>query len=162
MIIAGKQFGSFVYLCLFLTLKTFLIKNNMNLNQQIAVLTIRLLLGFIFLMQGFGKVFTFGIENVYKNFFATEKYEILPSFLTYATAYYTSYVELIGGLLLVIGFKRDYALYALASVLVIVTFGHGLAEPIWDLSHVMYRAILLVALLLLPKEWDRFSVDSWK
>lgn len=131
----------------------------MNLNQQIAVLTIRLLLGFIFLMQGFGKVFKFGVENVYNNFFATESYEILPSFLTYATAYYTSYVELIGGLLLVIGFKRDYALYALASVLVIVTFGHGLAEPIWDLSHVMYRAMLLVTLLILPQEWDRFSVD---
>ncbi|MBQ0767971.1 MAG: hypothetical protein KBT58_01675, partial [Bizionia sp.] len=56
--------------------------------------------------------------------------------------------------------KTDYALYALASVLIIVTFGHGLAEPIWDLSHVMYRTILLVALLLLPKHWDTFSVDN--
>jgi hypothetical protein len=45
-------------------------------------------------------------------------------------------------------------------VLVIVTFGHGLAEPIWDLSHVMPRTILLVALLIIPKEWDSFSVDK--
>jgi len=129
------------------------------LNKTIAVLTIRLVLGFIFLMQGYGKVFKFGVGNVYKNFFQASYSDILPDFLLQATAYYTSYIELIGGFLLVIGLARDYALYALASVLVIVTFGHGLSEPIWDLSHVMYRLILLIALLLLPKAWDRFSVD---
>lgn len=132
----------------------------MTINRSIAILTIRLILGFIFLMQGFGKVFKFGVNGVYENFFAKTYGDILPDFLLQATAYYTSYVELIGGLLLVVGFKRDWALYALASVLVIVTFGHGLTEPIWDLSHVMPRTILLAALLLLPKEWDRFSLDS--
>lgn len=131
----------------------------MNRNQQIAVLTMRMLLGFIFLMQGVGKVFSWGVENVYKNGFSDEKYQVLPEFMLYATAYYTSYAELIGGFLLVIGLKRDWALYGLAVVLVVVTFGHGLHSPIWDLSHVMYRAILLVGLLLLPKEWDYFSVD---
>jgi uncharacterized membrane protein YphA (DoxX/SURF4 family) len=83
----------------------------------------------------------------------------LPDFLLLFTAYYTSLVELIAGFILIIGFKRDYALYALASVLVIVTIGHGLKDPIWDLSHVMYRTILLVALLLLPKKLDIFSID---
>ena len=132
----------------------------MNLNRSIAVLIIRLLLGFIFMFQGYGKVFKFGVENVYNNFFKETYTALLPEFLVYATAYYTSYIELVGGLLLVIGFKRDYALYALASVLIIVTFGHGLAEPIWDTSHVMSRTILLIPLLLLPKAWDRFSVDG--
>ncbi len=139
--------------------------NNHNssiaINKVVAVTTIRLVLGFIFLMQGYGKVFKFGLDNVYTNFFLPTYQELLPSFLLQATAYYTSYVELVGGLFLVIGFCRDYALYALASVLVIVTFGHGLSEPIWDLSHVMYRLILLVALLLLPKVWDRFTIDRF-
>ena len=132
---------------------------NATTNKTVAVLTMRLVLGFIFLMQGYGKVFKFGVGNVYENFFKASYSDLLPDFLLQATAYYTSYIELIGGLLLVIGLARDYVLYALASVLVIVTFGHGLSEPIWDLSHVMYRLILLVALLLLPKAWDRFSVD---
>ena len=132
----------------------------MNLNHIIAALTLRLILGFIFFMQGLGKVFTWGVENVYNmDFFYKTYKDLLPNFLIHATAYYTSYIELIGGLMVVLGFKRDYSLYALASVLVIVTFGHGLAEPIWDLSHVMPRTILLVAILILPKEWDRFSVD---
>ena len=134
----------------------------MELNRTIGMLTLRLLLGFIFLMQGAGKVFKIGVENLYNMPFFKDTFEgLLPDFLVYATAYYTSYVEMIGGFLLVIGFKRDWALYALASVLVIVTFGHGLAEPIWEMSHVMYRAILLIPLLLLPKEWDRFSLDSY-
>ena len=134
----------------------------MNRNRSIAVLTTRLLLGFIFLMQGYGKVFTWGVEKLYNMEFFHEAYKnILPDYITHATAYYSSYIELIGGLLLVLGFKRDYALYALASVLIIVTFGHGLAEPIWDLSHVMYRAILLIALLISPKEWDRYSFDFY-
>lgn len=135
--------------------------NKGTLNQQVAVLTLRLLLGFIFLMQGYGKVFSYGVNSIYKMFFATEAYANIPDFLLLGAAYYTSYVELIGGLLLVIGLKRDYALYALASVLVIVTFGHGYAEGIWDLSHVLYRSILLIALLLLPSQWDRFSVDYY-
>ena len=132
----------------------------MELNRNIAVLIIRLILGLIFLMQGFGKVFTWGVEKVYNSDFFYEAYkDLLPDFLTHFTAYYTSYIELIGGLLLVLGFKTNYALYALATVLIIVTFGHGLAEPIWDLSHVMYRTILLVTLLIIPVEWDKFSVD---
>ncbi len=131
----------------------------MKTNQSVALLTIRLVLGFLVLAQGFGKVFKFGVDNVYNNFFAKTYEDLLPDLLVIATAHYTSYVELIAGLMIVLGFKRDYALYALASVLVIVTFGHGLAEPIWDTSHVMPRLILLVALLLLPKEWDKWSAD---
>ena len=131
----------------------------MQTNRQVAVLTLRLLLGCIFFFQGFGKIFKFGMEAVYKNFFQASYAELLPDFLLVFTAYYTSWVELIGGALLIIGFKRDIALYFLASVLVIVTLGHGLLEPIWDLSHVMYRTILLIALLLLPREYDRYAVD---
>lgn len=131
----------------------------MKLNKAVAALLLRLLLGFIFLMQGYGKVFSWGVENVYQNFFYNSYKDLLPDFIIYSTAYYTSYIELIGGLLLIIGLKRDYALYALGSVLVIVTFGHGLKEPIWDLSHVMYRAILLITLLILPATWDKLSLD---
>lgn len=132
----------------------------MNLNQQIGTLTIRLLLGLIFLMQGFGKVFKFGMDQVYGGYFKGTYSEVLPDFLLKITAYYTSYVELIGGFLLILGLFKNYALYALASVLVIVSFGHGLVEPIWDLSHVIYRTILLVSLLLLPQHWDIFSADE--
>ena len=131
-------------------------------NREVGVLILRLVLGFIFLMQGYGKVFSMGVSNVYQaDFFLGTYQDLLPDFVIRATAYFTSYAELIGGLLLVVGWKRDYALYLLGLVLVTVTFGHGLATPIWDLSHVSFRLIPLAALLLLPKDWDRFTLDHW-
>ena len=134
----------------------------MTTNRMIGILIVRLILGFIFLMQGFGKVFTWGVDHFMRmDFFYKPYKDILPDFLIFGTAYYTSYIELIGGLCLIIGFKRDLALYALGSVLILVTLGHGIAEPIWDLSHVMFRTLLLITLLFTPKEWDRYQLDYW-
>jgi len=97
---------------------------------------------------------------VYEMFFKIFENTFLPKWLILSTAYYTSYVEMIGGFLLIIGLFRKYAMYLLALDLLIVSFGHGLMEPIWDLSHVIPRAILLTALFLLPVEWDKWNVDS--
>ena len=134
----------------------------MKVNKSIAILGIRLILGLIFLMQGYGKVFTIGISNLIEmDFFHNTYKDLLPYWVIKSTAYYTSYIELICGAMLLIGFRTYFALYALLSVLVVVTFGHGLAEPIWDLSHVIFRLILTVAILFIPKEWDKFSVDNY-
>jgi len=70
----------------------------MKLNQKLAFLICRLILGLIFLMQGFGKVFTWGLDGVYNaEFFYPTFKDLLPDYVIYATVYYTSYVELIGG-----------------------------------------------------------------
>lgn len=133
----------------------------MKLNRSIGILIMRLILGFLFFWQGYGKVFKFGVDNVYNNFFKKTYEALLPDFLVLGTAYFTTFAELIAGFMLVIGLGRDWALYILGAVLVVVTFGHGMAEPIWDASHVLVRAIFLIPLLLLPKEWDTFSVDHY-
>lgn len=131
----------------------------MNMNKNVGILTMRLILGFLFFWQGYGKVFKFGVDNVYNNFFKSTYQELLPDFIVLGTAYFTTFAELIAGFLLIIGLGRDWALYVLAVVLVVVTFGHGMAEPIWDASHILVRAVFLIPLLLLPKEWDVYSVD---
>lgn len=117
---------------------------------------LRVLLGLIFFLQGFGKVFSWGVGNVYANAFSPYEVTFLPKVLLKITAYYTSYVELIFGLLIIIGLFRRWSYLALGSVLVIVTFGHGVKDPIWDLHHVLFRAALLVPLMLLPQAWDRW------
>jgi len=121
---------------------------------------IRVLLGIIFFMQGYGKLFTMGIHNVYESFFKVFEGTFLPKWLIVSTTYYTSFVELIGGFLLIAGLFRKCAMYLLALDLLIVSFGHGLMEPIWDLSHVIPRTILLSALFFLPSTWDRWNVDE--
>jgi putative oxidoreductase len=124
-----------------------------------GVLFARALLGIIFLMQGFGKIFSFTVPVVYDKFFKDFESTFLPKWLIWATAYYTSYIELIGGFLLIIGLFRKYTYYLLALDLLIVSFGHGLLEPIWDLSHVTPRGLLLLILFFLPAEWDRWNAD---
>ncbi len=133
--------------------------NHPTFNQIVAVFLLRTLLGLIFCLQGFTKVFKWGVSGMYENAFKGYE-ELLPKFLVVFTAYYTSYVELFAGLLLIVGLFRNYALYALGSVLLIVSFGHGLQEGIWSLDHVMYRAILLIGLLLLPEAWDQWQLES--
>jgi len=124
-------------------------------------LFIRSLLGIIFFMQGFGKIFTYTVPKVYQMFFKDFESGFLPKWLIWATAYYTSYAEMICGFLLIIGFFRKCAMYVLAIDLLIVSFGHGLMEPIWDLSHVMPRAILLGSLFFLPPQWDKWNIDRF-
>jgi uncharacterized membrane protein YphA (DoxX/SURF4 family) len=125
-----------------------------------GMLFIRALLGIIFFMQGWGKVFTWTIPKVYAMFFRDFEKSFLPKWVIWATAYYTSWVELLGGLLLIIGLFKKYAIFLLAFDLLIVSFGHGLMETIWDLQHVFPRAALLILLMLLPQHWDRWNADS--
>jgi uncharacterized membrane protein YphA (DoxX/SURF4 family) len=132
-------------------------ENNSN-TRAAGILFLRFLLGIIFLMQGYGKVFTIGVNNLYKMFFASYE-SSLPKWILLPTAYFTSYIELLGGILLIAGLFKKQALYLLAINLIIVSFGHGLKEPIWDLQHVFPRALLVAALLLLPQEWDRWNMD---
>ncbi|MEZ4883650.1 MAG: DoxX family protein [Chitinophagales bacterium] len=130
-------------------------------NRNAALLFIRLLLGIIFLMQGYGKVFSIGVTELYDSFFTEYETTFLPIWILKLTAYYTSYVELIAGGLLILGLFRNFALYLLATVLLVVSFGHGVMMPIWDLQHVLFRAVLLVPLLLLPEEWDNWQLENW-
>lgn len=121
-------------------------------------LFLRCLLGIIFLFQGYGKIMTLGIKKVYDLFFSGYE-QLLPKWIILSTAYYTSYIELMGGVLLVLGLFKKQVLYLLALDLIIVSVGHGLLEPIWDLQHVFPRAILIAALLLLPQHWDKWSLN---
>ncbi len=129
------------------------------LNKTIGVFILRVLLGLLFLMSGYGKIFTWGMDQVYSSFRPYEE-TWLPKFLIDFAAYFTTYTEFIAGFLLVIGLFRNYALYALGAVLLIVSYGHGLTFPIWDLGHVFPRVVLLVALLLLPEEWDKWQIQK--
>jgi hypothetical protein len=45
---------------------------------------------------------------------------------------------------------------------VLVTFGHLLLEPLYELhTHVIPRGALLLFLLVMPAAEDRFSIDGW-
>ena len=128
------------------------------MKPTIPILFARLLLGIIFFWQGFGKVFTIGVANLYDNGFTSYEETFLPVFLVKFTAYFTSYGELLFGFLILLGLFRKQSYYGLALILLIVSFGHGLQTPIWDLQHVFVRSVLLLFLMMTFKK-DRVALD---
>jgi len=128
-------------------------------NEQIATLFIRLLAGCLFFYQGYDKVLRVGVTGVIDTFREPANLRKLPVVLLSPLAYFTSYVELIAGFLLIIGFVKYYALLLLGIDLLLVAFAFSMLKPMWDMQYYFPRFILLVALLLLSSQWDTYSVD---
>jgi hypothetical protein len=85
----------------------------------------------------------------------------LPGWSLWAAGLTIPFVELIAGAALLVGWRIRVALLALGGVLVLVTFGHLLKEPLYPFhEHVVPRLALLLFLLVMPRQDDRFSVDS--
>ena len=84
----------------------------------------------------------------------------LPVWSLWATGVVIPFIELIAGGLVILGLRTREALVSLGFVLAIVTFGHLLKEPLYEFhTHVIPRLALLLFILLLPREDDRFSID---
>ena len=131
----------------------------MKINREaFGVLFIRLLLGVILFMQGYGKIFTFGLESV-QGFFTPYK-EMLPSFLVDLTFYFTTFGEFIFGITIALGLFRNVSYLSVALILILVSFGHGLQDVIWDMQHVIYRAALLIPLFFISVDKDKFALDN--
>ena len=130
-------------------------------NKAFAILFARLVLGLIFFMAGVWKVFVLGPVGHVQKYFLPYTDTFLPTWSLWAVGWTIPFVELIGGALVILGWKTRYALIALGCVLAIVTFGHLLHEPLYPFhEHVIPRLALVLFLLLMPEEADRFSVDG--
>lgn len=131
-----------------------------GLHRAWALLFARLVLGLIFFMAGVWKVFQLGLLEHARKYFLPFSDTFLPVWLLWLAGVTIPLIELIAGTLVLVGLRARTALVALGFVLVIVTFGHLLREPLYDLtSHVIPRLALLLFLLWWPREDDRFSLD---
>ena len=127
-----------------------------------ALLFARLVLGLIFLMAGIYKVFRLTPVGHVQKWFLPYQDTFLPVWSLWAVGLAIPFVELLGGALLVLGWRIRDALLALGTVLVVVTFGHLLKEPLYPFhEHVIPRLALVLFLLVMPAEADFFSLDRW-
>jgi len=125
-----------------------------------ALLFARLVLGFIFFMAGVYKVFRLTPAGHVRKWFLPYEDTFLPVWSLWAAGLAIPFVELVAGALLLVGWRIREALVALGVVLVVVTFGHLLHEPLYPFhEHVIPRLALLLFLLALPSEQDVFSLD---
>lgn len=132
------------------------------MNRSWALLFARLILGFIFFMAGWHKVFVLTPVGHVEKWFLPFRETFLPVWSLWAVGFSIPFVELIAGALLLVGWRVREALIALGIVLVVVTFGHLLKEPLYSFhEHVIPRLALLLFLLALPREEDRYSLDGY-
>jgi len=131
-----------------------------NSYRSWAIFFAREVLGFIFFMAGVYKVFQLGPLDHARKYFLPYADTFLPVWSLWATGVVIPFVELIAGALLLVGLRIRWALISLGFVLIVVTFGHLLKEPLYPFhEHVIPRLALLLFVLMLPVEEDRFSLD---
>lgn len=130
-------------------------------DRSVAILCARTILALIFLMAGWWKVFELGpVEHARRLFVIPYAKTFLPALSLWSAGIAVPVVELIAGALLLVGFRTRGALFALGGVLILVTFGHLLLEPLYEFhTHVVPRLALLLFVLVMPREEDRFSLD---
>ncbi len=118
------------------------------------------MLGLIFFMAGFWKVFQLGPLQHARKYFLPFADTFLPVWSLWAVGVAIPFFELTAGALVILGLRVREALIALGLVLAIVTFGHLLKEPLYEFhTHVIPRLALLLFILVLPREDDQFSAD---
>ena len=126
-----------------------------------AIFFARAVVGLIFFMAGVWKVFELGPAAHVRRYFLPFQDTFLPTWSLWAVGFAIPFVELIAGALVILGLLTRPALISLGFVLVIVTFGHLLHAPLYAFhEHVIPRLALVLLVLLLPREWDRYSIDS--
>ncbi len=118
-------------------------------------------------MAGVWKVFQLGPLEHARKYFLPYADTFLPVWSLWLVGVTIPLIELIAGALVILGLRTRDALTALGFVLVIVTFGHLLREPLFNFTgHVLPRLALVLFVLWCPREDDRFSLDyclvRWK
>jgi putative oxidoreductase len=131
-------------------------------NRAFAILFARAVLGLIFLMAGIWKVFVLTPAGHVRKFFLPFEHTFLPLWSLWAVGFTIPFVELICGGLMLVGWQRRAASIGLGAVLVIVTFGHLLDNPLYAFNeHVIPRLALLLFVLVMPWTDDTLSIDEW-
>lgn len=134
----------------------------MNPNWTIAVFIVRWILGVLFLMAGYWKVFVLTPAQHAQQYFVEGFADHwIPEALLITLGYSIPVLEFSAGILLCLGLRTKEALVAVAILLIVTTYGHALQQPLFDIDgHTFTRLALIVFLLLAPQGCDRFSADN--
>ncbi|MGH9318825.1 MAG: DoxX family membrane protein [Vicinamibacteria bacterium] len=121
------------------------------------------IVGILFFMAGWWKCFELTpVGHTQRLFLEAYADTWIPEFLLWFFGLSIPVLELVAGALLLIGFRTREALIALGFILLVVTYGHALKEPLFSIQgHIFPRGLLVLAALALPAEEDRLSLDYW-
>ncbi len=128
--------------------------------ESFLFLVLRVILGILFFFQGYDKLVKVKISGVVAFFEREMVNHKLPRFLLVFSAYFTSLAEFFGGGLLILGLFKTWAFYLLGLDLILVCGAFSMMKPMWDMSLLFPRLLLLAILLYLPAQADLISLDQ--
>ncbi len=132
----------------------------------LALFFVRWILGLAFMMEGFHKVFDTGAVEFAREVFVGDYQDTwIPVWFLWILGFMFPFLELIAGGLMCLGFRVKECLSVLGLILVIVTYGHLLKEPFFDISGlsglIFCLLVLVVFILMVPHEKDGLSLDAF-
>ena len=127
-----------------------------------SIFTVRWVVGLIFFMAGWWKCFTLGPVEHARNFFLGGFEDTwIPLWMLWSMGWVIPIVELIAGGLVCLGLARRAAYLAMGAILVVVTYGHLLLDPLFDITgHIFPRLVLLVFVWTAADDRDLISLDA--
>lgn len=134
----------------------------MHPNWPAAVFIVRWILGLLFLMAGYWKVFVLTPASHAQQFFLEGFADTwIPGWLLLFFGYTIPFVEFIAGVLICLGLRTREAFIVVGLLLIVTTYGHALQQPLFDIDgHTFTRLALIIFLLLAPPGSDRYSLEA--
>ncbi len=132
-------------------------------NQGTVSFFVRISLSLFVGMIGYQKVFIIGAYNHANKFFIEGfKDHWIPEWLLWALGYCIPFVELLCGIMLLIGVFVRFNAIVVGLLLLIVAYGHLLQDAFYNpVSHWLPRFVLMITLLLLYDNKDKFSLENF-
>ena len=126
----------------------------------IAIALVRICLGILFFFQAYDKIFVAGLKEFTRNVSSGTNQSKIPIAFVKLSTILSSYLELVGGALLILGLFVSWAYLMLAINLVMVVLGFSFLQPLWDMKHVFPRIAMLTFLLVVSIEHDLFRLSA--
>ncbi|PIQ36690.1 MAG: hypothetical protein COW59_11225 [Lysobacterales bacterium CG17_big_fil_post_rev_8_21_14_2_50_64_11] len=130
---------------------------------QVATAFARIIVGILFVMAGWWKVFELTpVAHAEQFFIGWFGDSWIPEPLLWALGLSIPFIELAAGVLLLLGWRLRETLAALAGLLIVTTYGHALKEALFNIDgHTFTRSVLIVFVLISPIGADRWTLDRW-
>lgn len=125
----------------------------------LASFLLRIVLGILLVSQGYEKFFRIGIKEVVQTVANYEWKLNLPNWLIGTFVFVNSFIEFFGGLFLIFGLMKSYVMFAVGFNFIFVAAALSLNSSMWDMKHFFPRLILFIALLLVPSQFDQWTLN---
>lgn len=126
-----------------------------------AMLAVRWVLGTLLLFQAFDKIFTVGLSSFNATIVDGLKKSKLPKGFILFSGTVSSYIELVGSIMLILGVFLPLVYPILALNLLMVSIGFSYMKPMWDMNIFFPRFVLLIFLMSIPSVLDIYSLDAF-